>query len=52
MGRLYHAKGVERQVRNSMWAGRENEQFYDALEWLYGWKVENCLKQPGENNGA
>jgi salicylate hydroxylase len=22
MGRLYHAKGVERQVRNSLWKGR------------------------------
>ncbi|MDB5908528.1 MAG: salicylate hydroxylase [Massilia sp.] len=43
MGRLYHAKGVERLVRNSLWKGRSNERFYDALEWLYGWKAENCL---------
>jgi len=43
MGRLYHAKGVERLVRNAMWNGRSPERFYDALEWLYGWNVERCL---------
>jgi salicylate hydroxylase len=44
MGRIYHAKGVERLVRNDLWKGRSPERFYDALEWLYGWKVENCLE--------
>jgi len=43
MGRVYHAKDVERLVRNDLWKGRTPERFYDALEWLYGWKVENCL---------
>jgi salicylate hydroxylase len=43
MGRLYHAKGIERLVRNSLWAGRTPERFYDALEWLYGWTAEKCL---------
>lgn len=43
MGRLYHAKGVERQIRNSLWKGRSQERFYDAIEWLYSWNVENCL---------
>ncbi|MDE2082662.1 MAG: 3-hydroxybenzoate 6-monooxygenase [Burkholderiales bacterium] len=43
MGRLYHAKGVERLVRNALWQGRTPERFYDALEWLYGWNVANCL---------
>ncbi len=43
MGRLYHAKGVERLVRNELWKGRSPERFYDAVEWLYGWRVENCL---------
>ena len=43
MGRLYHAAGVERLVRNSLWVGRTQEQYYDALQWLYGWTVENCL---------
>src|SRR6185436_1340402 len=32
MGRLYHAKGVERLVRNELWRGRTPERFYDALE--------------------
>jgi 2-polyprenyl-6-methoxyphenol hydroxylase-like FAD-dependent oxidoreductase len=44
MGRLYHAKGVERLVRNSLWKGRSAERFYDAMEWLYGWNVGNCLQ--------
>jgi 3-hydroxybenzoate 6-monooxygenase len=43
MGRIYHAKGVERLVRNSLWTGRTPERYYDALEWLYGWTVEKCL---------
>ena len=44
MGRLYHAAGVERLVRNSLWTGREPERYYDALEWLYGWRPEHCLR--------
>ena len=43
MGRIYHAKGVERLVRNDLWRGRSSERFYDAVEWLYGWNVDNCL---------
>ncbi len=43
MGRIFHAKGVERLVRNELWRGRSAERFFDAMEWLYGWKVENCL---------
>lgn len=43
MGRIYHAKGVERLVRNDLWKGRTPERYYDAVEWLYGWRVENCL---------
>ncbi|WP_197706349.1 hypothetical protein [Magnetospirillum sp. 15-1] len=43
MGRIYHAKGVERLVRNDLWTGRRPEQFYDAMAWLYGWNVTNCL---------
>lgn len=44
MGRLYHAKGVERSVRNLLWQGKSQQEFYRALEWLYGWKEQNCLK--------
>ena len=43
MGRIYHAHGVERLVRNDLWRGRTPERFYDAMEWLYGWNVDNCL---------
>ena len=42
-GRIYHALGVARLVRNSLWDGRTPERFYDALEWIYGWRAENCL---------
>lgn len=45
MSRLYHAAGVERLIRNSLWKGRSQERFYDAIDWLYGWNVNNCLAQ-------
>ena len=45
MGRLYHAAGVERLVRNSLWKGRSQSRFYDALEWLYGWNATHCLAE-------
>ena len=38
MGRIYHAEGVERLVRNDLWRGRSVEGFYEALHWLYGWR--------------
>ena len=43
MGRIYHAHGIERRVRNELWKGREPERYYDSLEWLYGWQVGTCL---------
>ena len=43
MGRIFHASGVERLVRNDLWTGRTPERFYDALEWLYSWRAEHCL---------
>jgi salicylate hydroxylase len=43
MGRLYHADGVERLVRNALWTGRSQRRFQDAVEWLYGWAVGHCL---------
>ncbi len=43
MGQLYHASGVERLVRNDLWRGRTQARFYDALEWLYAWSLDNCL---------
>ena len=44
MGRIFHAQGVERLVRNELWQGRTPERFYDAMEWLYGWRLDNCLR--------
>ena len=43
MGRLYHAAGVERLVRNDLWKGRSDAAFYDALAWLYDWNAATCL---------
>jgi 3-hydroxybenzoate 6-monooxygenase len=43
MGRIYHAKGVERLVRNELWKGRTPQRYYDAVEWLYGWTPASCL---------
>ena len=43
MGRIFHAQGVERLVRNDLWKGRSQDRFYDAMEWLYGWSVDHCL---------
>jgi 3-hydroxybenzoate 6-monooxygenase len=43
MGRLYHAEGVERLVRNQLWQGRSQERFCDTMEWLWGWTAGRCL---------
>jgi 3-hydroxybenzoate 6-monooxygenase len=45
MGRVLHAKGVERLVRNDLWKGRKQERYYDALEWIYAWNVDGCLAE-------
>ena len=45
MGRIYHAAGIERKIRNSLWKDRPVERFYDAVEWLYGWNVTKALEQ-------
>lgn len=36
LGRVYHAQGVERLVRNQWLGAKSPTQFYDSLEWLYG----------------
>lgn len=43
MGRIYHAAGIERLVRNEMWADRPQDSFYTALDWLYGWTADKAL---------
>jgi salicylate hydroxylase len=35
LGLVFHAAGVERQVRNDIYQGRTPERYYDALEWLF-----------------
>ncbi len=45
VGRLMHARGVERLVRNTLWQGHSQERFQDAWEWLYGWKESSCLSR-------
>lgn len=44
MGRIYHAAGVERTVRNSLWKDTPQSRFYDNLQWLYGWNAKNCMQ--------
>ncbi len=44
MGRIYHAAGVERAVRNSLWKTTPQARFYDNLQWLYGWNAQNCMQ--------
>lgn len=36
LGKVYHASGVERKIRNSVMGAKTPEQFYDGLQWLYG----------------
>ncbi len=36
LGRVYHADGVERLVRNAWLRGKTPEQFYSSMQWLYG----------------
>ncbi|OTG58052.1 salicylate hydroxylase [Acinetobacter sp. ANC 3903] len=52
MGKLYHAKGVQRMVRNDLWRGRSSEGFYEAMAWLYSWNVDNCLDAAKHYSGT
>lgn len=52
MGKLYHAKGIQRMVRNDLWRGRPNQGFYDAMQWLYCWNVDNCLDAAQHYTGS
>lgn len=36
LGRVYHAEGVERKIRNSVLGAKTPEEFYNGLQWLYG----------------
>lgn len=37
LGRLYHAAGVERLVRNDILGSKTPEDFYRSLDWIYGY---------------
>jgi 2-polyprenyl-6-methoxyphenol hydroxylase-like FAD-dependent oxidoreductase len=37
LGRLYHAAGVERLVRNDLFRNRTVQDFYRSLDWIYGY---------------
>ncbi|ROZ75039.1 3-hydroxybenzoate 6-monooxygenase [Ramlibacter sp. WS9] len=45
MGHIFHAKGLERLVRNELWKGRSPARLFDAMEWLYDWNAGNCLQE-------
>jgi len=36
LGKVYHAEGVERRIRNSVLGAKSPEDFYNGLQWLYG----------------
>jgi 2-polyprenyl-6-methoxyphenol hydroxylase-like FAD-dependent oxidoreductase len=44
MGRLYHARNMERHVRNAMWRDMPPSTQYLLLQWMWGWRAEDCLK--------
>ncbi len=49
LGRVYHAEGVERLVRNAWLKGKTSEQFYSSMQWLYG---GNGLVGAGQQRAA
>jgi salicylate hydroxylase len=49
LGRIYHADGVERLVRNAWLKGKTPEQFYSSVFWLYG---GNGLTGAGQQRAA
>ena len=36
LGKLYHAEGVERKIRNAVMGAKSPDDFYNSLHWLYG----------------
>ena len=49
LGRIYHADGVERLVRNAWLKAKTPEQFYAGMDWLYG---GNGLVGAGQQRAA
>ncbi|MDX2156936.1 MAG: FAD-dependent oxidoreductase [Hyphomicrobiaceae bacterium] len=42
-GEVYHAGGVERDLRNHLLAGARPEALHDALAWVFGGAGDDCL---------
>jgi 3-hydroxybenzoate 6-monooxygenase len=40
LGELYHARGPYRRIRKQVFGAMTPEEFYDSLEWIYGWRGE------------
>lgn len=36
LGKVYHAEGVERKIRNAVLGAKSADEFYSGLQWLYG----------------
>ena len=34
LGLVFHAKGVERLVRNNIYQGRAADKYYESLDWV------------------
>ena len=49
LGRIYHADGIERLVRNTWLKNKTPEQFYSSMHWLYG---GNGLTGAGQRHAA
>ncbi|AXK80316.1 3-hydroxybenzoate 6-monooxygenase [Pseudolabrys taiwanensis] len=49
LGRIYHADGVERLVRNAWLKTKTPEQFYSSVAWIYG---GNGLTGAGQQRAA
>lgn len=36
LGKVYHAQGMERKIRNSVLGAKTPDEYYAGLQWLYG----------------
>jgi 3-hydroxybenzoate 6-monooxygenase len=51
LGRVYHADGVERVVRNAWLKAKTPEQFFASMQWLYG-RTSSSQLGPGSSLAA
>jgi salicylate hydroxylase len=50
--KIYHPRGVEAMVRNSMFSAKTPDEFYDMLDWLYGGPEEYRQTEAGKRSAA